>query len=386
MSAVPEVGTPQTYSLPPAVEAAVTKSMNSVTTDGGGEHTLGPVPTYKVLVNGVPLKALIDTGSPATVISLDCLVDVLAQEYETAEQWRLAMQKQLEPPTMLLKSYCGGKLYLVAQVKLQIATVSGQRVEAIVQVQEDAPVDLLLGTDLQPLLGFSLTVNVPGDNSCDLLKGSEPEETQANAVAGSEKEEAHEDKAPPTRSTLCKDAPPFTPESVILPTPPPGLMVKLIQASRIPARRQKLIKVEIEEGEGDSLFMFAPNQVELQQQGLVMVYSVEDVEGGHCVKLLIENHSYEPRHLKEGMKLGEAQPIQLLLKETKTGGTIEPEPTLPPTSDDPYVAALKSMSAQLRQKKLLELLNLKDVQLEPNHMAQLEAFRADVFAHRAWFH
>lgn len=71
------------------------------------------------------------------------------------------------------------------------------------------------------------------------------------------------------------------------------------------------------------------------------------------------------------MELGEAQPIQLLLKETETGGTIEPEPTLPPSSDDPYAAALKSMPAQLRQKKLLEpraleLLNLKDVQLEPH--------------------
>ena len=82
-----------------------------------------------------------------------------------------------------------------------------------------------------------------------------------------------------------------------------------------------------------------------------------------CIRLttVIENHSYEPRHL--------------------TGGTIEPEPT--PTSNDPYVAALKSMPAQLRQKKLLGLLNLEDSQLEPNHMAQLESFLvewADVFA------
>ena len=49
----------------------------------------------------------------------------------------------------------------------------------------------------------------------------------------------------------------------------------------------------------------------------------------------------------------------------------------------PYVAALKSMPTQLRQKKLLELLNLKDVQLEPNHMTQLESFLiewVDVFA------
>ena len=62
---------------------------------------------------------------------------------------------------------------------------------------------------------------------------------------------------------------------------------------------------------------------------------------------------------------------------------LEPEPTLPPTNDDPYIAALKNMPAQLRQKKLLELLNLKDIQLEPNHMAQLESFLvewADVFA------
>lgn len=169
---------------------------------------------------------------------------------------------------MLMKSYCGSKLNLVVQIKLQIATVSGRKVEAMVQVQEDAPMDLLLGTDLQPL-GFSLTVNVPGNNSHDLLQASQHEVTQADAVAGSKREEAHEDEAPLTRSTLRKDAPPFVPENATLPTPPPGLTVKLLQASRIPAQHQKLIEVEIDEGEGDSLFMFALKQVELQQHGLV---------------------------------------------------------------------------------------------------------------------
>ena len=60
--------------------------------------------------------------------------------------------------------------------------------------------------------------------------------------------------------------------------------------------------------------MFAPNQVELQQHGL-MVDSIIDVEGGRCVKLLIENHSYEPCHVIEGMELGEVQPVQLLLTD-----------------------------------------------------------------------
>ena len=58
--------------------------------------------------------------------------------------------------------------------------------------------------------------------------------------------------------------------------------------------------MEIDQGEGDSLFMFAPKQVELQEHGLVMVDSVMDVEGGHCVNLVTENHSFEPRHLEEG--------------------------------------------------------------------------------------
>ena len=111
-----------------------------------------------------------------------------------------------------------------------------------------------------------------------------------------------------------------------------------------------------------------------------MVDSVMDVEGGHCVNLVIENHSFEPRHLEEGIVLGEAQPIQLRSKEDESGDTTEPEPTSSP-NDDPYVAALKSVPTHVR-KKLLELLNLKDAQLDPNHRAQLESFLvewADVF-------
>ena len=65
-----EVVTPQILLVSPNVEEALTQkmaSMNTVTTDS----TLGPIPMYEILVNGVPLKALVDTGSPATVISLD---------------------------------------------------------------------------------------------------------------------------------------------------------------------------------------------------------------------------------------------------------------------------------------------------------------------------
>ena len=140
-----------------------------------------------------------------------------------------------------------------------------------------------------------------------------------------------------------------------------------------------MIEVEIEDGEGDSLFMFAPNQVELQQHGLVMVDSIMDVEVGRCVKLLIENHFYEPFRLKEGMESGEAQPVQLL---TETGVMLEPEPTLPPTSDEPYIAKEYACPTKTEEATRILLLNLKDIQYEPDHMAQLESFLvewADVF-------
>ena len=73
VSAVTEIATPQIESVSSEVEEALTKkmaSMNSVTSDSG-ERTLGPIPIYEILVNRIPLKALGDTGSPATVISLD---------------------------------------------------------------------------------------------------------------------------------------------------------------------------------------------------------------------------------------------------------------------------------------------------------------------------
>ena len=107
-------------------------------------------------------------------------------------------------------------------------------------------------------------------------------------------------------------------------------MAKLLQASRIPARHQKLIKVEIDEGEGDSLFMFSPNQVELQQHGLVMVDSVMDVEEGHCANLLIEiPDSFWPR-------------------KTKEGGTVMIDP---PTTDEPTDTVTNAPAERAMPKK-----------------------------------
>ena len=41
--------------------------------------TLGPTVLANVLLEGHPVKALVVTGSPITIVSIDCLLDILAK-------------------------------------------------------------------------------------------------------------------------------------------------------------------------------------------------------------------------------------------------------------------------------------------------------------------
>ena len=116
------------------------------------DSRLGPTLTAEVQVEGVPVQALLDTGSPATIISLDLIVRVLATQKpkeHTPEQWKNEMRHKLKPTTMSLQNYGGGRLELIRQTSITL-TRNGHTTCAIVQVQKGAPVELLLGTDTLP--------------------------------------------------------------------------------------------------------------------------------------------------------------------------------------------------------------------------------------------
>ena len=51
----------------------------------GGVRRLGPSVFAEIRVNGTPTKALIDTGSPATIASLDCILRILASQRESRQ-------------------------------------------------------------------------------------------------------------------------------------------------------------------------------------------------------------------------------------------------------------------------------------------------------------
>ena len=51
---------------------------------------LGPTLTSEVQFEGCPVNALLDTGSPSTIISLEFLLDALAKQKkpeETPQEW-----------------------------------------------------------------------------------------------------------------------------------------------------------------------------------------------------------------------------------------------------------------------------------------------------------
>ena len=152
-----------------------TPVVNTVAADKKGPGgTLGPGVFVDVCVNGVPTRALVDTGSPATIASLDFVLGLFVKEkkpQQTAAEWKEAVLGRLSPPSVTLRAYSGHKLKVTAQVCLRL-TYGWRTVEANVLVLREAPNDLLLGTDVQPQLGFSVVAD-SAEKLTDLLTGKD---------------------------------------------------------------------------------------------------------------------------------------------------------------------------------------------------------------------
>ena len=113
---------------------------------------LGPVLTSIVEVEGEPVEALLDTGSPVTIISLEWLLQLLAKQHhkdQSPNEWKAEIERWLEPTAVVLQNYSGDRLRVVRQIRVHLAR-SGFVFEAPIQVQKAAPAKLLIGTDILP--------------------------------------------------------------------------------------------------------------------------------------------------------------------------------------------------------------------------------------------
>jgi hypothetical protein len=84
--------------------------------------------------------ALLDTGSPVAIVSLEHLLQVLAKrkpQAQSAEEWRRGVEARMEPTQVDLRSYGGsyggGRLPVVRQIQTIFAR-DGNKVNAMVQL------------------------------------------------------------------------------------------------------------------------------------------------------------------------------------------------------------------------------------------------------------
>ena len=106
----------------------------------------------------MPINALLDTGSPVSIVSLEKLLSAFAikrPHCQSPDEWETEMRNRFQPPTITLRNYGGGELSIVGQITASVSC-SGFHVDVLLQAQPNASVDFMVGTDLLPSLGFAL--------------------------------------------------------------------------------------------------------------------------------------------------------------------------------------------------------------------------------------
>ena len=146
-----------------------------------GQQQLGPTIWTEVQFEGSPVKALVDTGSLATIAGLKFALQVLAtkpQPGQSPQEWATYVQSWMQQPTVTLQNYSGGTLSVVRQMMVQLSK-GDIHPQVLVYIQKRVPLDLLLDTDVLPLLRFSLQEPVAGGPHLDMFSGRALVESKA---------------------------------------------------------------------------------------------------------------------------------------------------------------------------------------------------------------
>ena len=117
-----------------------------------GDPALGPTISTKVVLEGKPMKALVDTGSPVTIVSIDSLLETLLVSCiteQSPEDWCKEVSLRIQPPSLTICIYGGGEINVIGQLAISL-TLDDRKCQATVLVQKGASVGLLLGTNTLP--------------------------------------------------------------------------------------------------------------------------------------------------------------------------------------------------------------------------------------------
>ena len=223
--------------------------------------------------------------------------------------------------------------------------------------------DLLLGTDVIPRLGFAL-IQVSEKASEDLL-GRTPQCSEASGSCIP----AQETSVLPDGRTTTSDL--ILPTSTTSKRETPSAAVRLIQATKLPGRHSKLIQAAVQNmGTGETTLLFQPDQKVLGTKGVSVADAV--VTPGKTVTLLVSNFGCEPVQLEDGEVFGQLEPAVVMDTSLQANEAETSEVDSPGAGGEVGDVAAIQMTHDDRKKQLLEALCLDDVELpEDGQRAQL---------------
>ena len=242
----------------------------------------------------------------------------------------------------------GDKLMIVSQVCCQLRR-GAKEMNAVLQMQNGAPVDLLLGTDVLGRLGFGLVQQEGEGHTTDLLKQTDRETGETGGPG-------HKDAGAP------------------------AAVVKLLQATRLPARHSRLIRVGIANDKGavEEMTLFEPETQTLNEKGLAMADAVVGVGSGGEVTLVIVNHGTSPVRLPEGEVLGRLHPAVVVDDPVNTPEEerVRNRSTAVEGSggrSDQHIAAVcpDTVTQEERRHQLLATLKLEEARLTEDESRQV---------------
>ena len=228
--------------------------------------------------------------------------------------------------------------------------------EAVIQVHAGAPIDLLLGTDVQPRLGFMFLATDADGSAEELIQGGKWScERSGNG--------------PPSLDSAVPPLPTPAAES----SSPPGtsVTVNLLQATHLPARFAKVVRAKVTT-KSQSLSLFEPESELLASKSLKIPDAVVEPDCDQQITLVIENHGLSPLKLKKNHLLGHIRPAD----PVDMG-----EVTRAVEDADPVVATLQQSSTHT--DRLLDTVNIGNDQLNEQEQGQLKELlvaNAKVFA------
>ena len=268
-------------------------------------------------IEGVPVEAMVDTGSQSTVISRAVLHKVgrhLRQQEKEMPQLRL-------PTARLYGKDNGGErreLNITAEVSLKIEA-DGKAVTAPVFVQPDSEQPCLLGMNIAPELGLKFL--------------------DANGL--------------PLKEYACQPLPIQAPTSA---------MVYLTQTLTLPGRKGRFLEAQVNPTfEAGTELLFEPNAESLGALGLSAQESLLCVQKNGTVLIPLQNFKQNTVDIQAGFELGGVEGLQRIVMQPSDCSLDFPEKV----KCSQVTTRRQAKLQEDRKSKLKAMLNLPGENLTP---------------------